>query len=174
MFHTPCNMGYSEPNYKQHKAPLCTSISHFSVLLKLSKLKLLVKFSTRNTWHSETRKYQKSPSCIKKQMLHRLNYAELLYLAFSFGVRVTSPSDAMSISQCSGWIPMPKSCISWEVSAPTRVWSCITDRYYEKKSVRVKTVINLHNSDAIWQLKYYKYDYCFIQDFISAVLFQRA
>lgn len=34
------------------------------------------------------------------------------YLAFSFGVSVTSPSKAISISQCSGWIPIPKSCIS--------------------------------------------------------------
>lgn len=48
----------------------------------------------------------------EKQIFAGISAADLPYLAFSFGVSVTSPSKAISISQCSGWIPIPKSCIS--------------------------------------------------------------
>ena len=44
-------------------------------------------------------------------------------LAFPMGIRVTSLSVQTSRVQCSGWMPIPKSWMSWDVSAPTRVCS---------------------------------------------------
>lgn len=49
---------------------------------------------------------------VKKTNTSLESAADSPYLAFSFGVSVTSPSKPISISQCSGWIPIPKSCIS--------------------------------------------------------------
>lgn len=58
------------------------------------------------------------------------------YRALRWGVRKTVPSAVMSMTQCSAWMPIPHSWMSWESAEPTLVWS------WRTKLEMVKLVYN--------------------------------
>lgn len=50
-------------------------------------------------------------------------YHAVLYRALGYGVRMTAASAVMSMTQCSAWMPIPHSWMSWESTEPTFVCS---------------------------------------------------
>lgn len=74
---------------------------------------------------------------------------------------MTSPSWHSSKTQCSGWIPMPNSWMSWEVSAPTRVCS-----YVQVDKLRKAKITEQNNENEVKVLNKSKVSLSLLQKWV--------